>query len=148
MGPAALTSPAGSEPTMSRFSLIRITDSITTCDCCGKDDLKCTMELQNAEGWSVFYGRDCGARALGWKVSADRAEKLVAGTARVDAVALSDAWRASKADGCTPSAPARVQVDGVTLEVWDTFWGRAPAGRPWAKASKSKGETLVWRAAA
>ncbi len=55
---------------MTRFSLLGIDDEVTTCECCGRSNLKCTVVLAvldadgNAEG-EVRYGRDCGARALG-----------------------------------------------------------------------------------
>jgi hypothetical protein len=103
------------------------------------------MELQNAHGVVVNYGRDCGARALGWKVSADRAEKLVKGTARILEGAADDAWRAV-CDGRCPAAPAR--MDGGAVEVWHTLYGNLPAGRPWAKIGKSRGHGLYWRVAA
>lgn len=133
----------------SRFTLIGITDEVTTCDCCGKSDLKCTMLLQeyDADGnqsGEVYFGRDCGARALGWKVSADRAEKLVRGTARVSWDVLFSAW--SKSHCGAPTAPARVVVDGVALEVWDRFYGKLPAGRDWTRVAKDM--HFYWRAAA
>jgi len=38
-------------------------DEVTTCECCGKANLKLTVILTNGEG-EVRYGRDCAARAL------------------------------------------------------------------------------------
>lgn len=40
-----------------------ISDEVTTCECCGKSNLKLTVVLSNGEG-EVFYGRDCAARKL------------------------------------------------------------------------------------
>lgn len=38
-------------------------DEVTTCECCGKSNLKLTVILTNGEG-EVRYGRDCAARVL------------------------------------------------------------------------------------
>lgn len=47
------------------IELIRITDSVKSCDCCGKSNLKKTAEL-NIDGEIVHYGVNCAARALGF----------------------------------------------------------------------------------
>lgn len=131
----------------SRFTLLGISDDVTECDCCGKVDLKCTMALAehdedgNAIG-EVYYGRDCGARALGWKVSADRAEKLVRGTARILWDALDRIWR-SQDGGCNYGGPVRGTVDGAAVEVWcKHYLGRIPEG--WTACDKSG--IYGWRA--
>jgi len=47
-----------------------ITDDVTTCECCGRQNLKCTVALDktdaegNTTGEVVHYGRDCAAKAL------------------------------------------------------------------------------------
>lgn len=46
--------------------LIGIDDEVTTCECCGKSNLKCTVVLSTDGGESRF-GRDCAARALAGK---------------------------------------------------------------------------------
>lgn len=38
-------------------------DEVTTCECCGKANLKLTVVLTNGEQ-EVRYGRDCAARAI------------------------------------------------------------------------------------
>ena len=40
-------------------------DDVTTCECCGKPDLKSTVALSVDGGDPVYYGSDCAARALG-----------------------------------------------------------------------------------
>lgn len=40
-----------------------LSDDVTTCECCGKSGLKCTVVLEVGEG-ETYYGRDCAARAL------------------------------------------------------------------------------------
>jgi hypothetical protein len=46
------------------FKLLGITEEFSTCDCCGKKNLKCTVALENEEGDIVYYGRDCAGAAL------------------------------------------------------------------------------------
>ena len=57
-----------------------ITDSVTTCDCCGKTNLKRTVAIETENGEIVYYGTSCAATYL--KVSgnytARTAEKMVA----------------------------------------------------------------------
>lgn len=42
-----------------------ITDERTTCDCCGKSDLKCTVAMESDGGEIVYYGRTCAGRNSG-----------------------------------------------------------------------------------
>jgi hypothetical protein len=41
------------------------TDDVTTCDCCGKKNLKGTVALSINDGDAVFFGCTCAARTLG-----------------------------------------------------------------------------------
>lgn len=134
-----------------RYNLLAIVDDVTTCDCCGKAELKCTMALEeldadgNALG-EVYFGRDCGARALGWRVSADRAERLVRGTARIAYDLLSDAWRAhAAASGGAPVSVATTEIDGARVEVIDAFYVRPDPAGGWTRESKQT--RLYWRVA-
>lgn len=50
------------------YKMIGITDEVTSCDCCGRTDLKRTIVLERQEdGVIVYFGSQCGARAVGWK---------------------------------------------------------------------------------
>ena len=40
-------------------------DSITTCDCCGRTNLKATVAMQLSDGGILHYGRTCAARNSG-----------------------------------------------------------------------------------
>lgn len=40
-------------------------DSITTCDCCGRTELKATVAMQLDCGGILHYGRTCAARNSG-----------------------------------------------------------------------------------
>lgn len=48
---------------MTAYRLVGINDEVTTCECCGKSNLKCTVVL-GTDGGEVRFGRDCAARAL------------------------------------------------------------------------------------
>ena len=42
---------------------LHIDDSVTTCDCCGRQNLKATVLMRNDEtGAEFFFGRTCAAR--------------------------------------------------------------------------------------
>lgn len=50
------------------YKMIGITDEVTSCDCCGRTNLKRTIVLEREEdGVIVYFGSQCGARAVGWK---------------------------------------------------------------------------------
>lgn len=126
---------------MNRFVLLGIDDEQQTCELCGKQDLKCTMALAelDADGSElgvVRYGRDCGARALGWRVSATRAESVADGSAKFTY------------NQCYDVESGRISdIDGVRIEVKCTFylgakfkrrtenltdgWNRGPAPYIW-----------------
>ena len=40
-------------------------DSVTTCDCCGRSELKATVAMQLDCGGILHYGRTCAARNSG-----------------------------------------------------------------------------------
>lgn len=54
---------------MKQYKFLGITDEVTECGLCGKQELKGTKILQDIETNEVFYfGSTCGASALGWTV--------------------------------------------------------------------------------
>lgn len=46
------------------YKILGITDSVHTCDCCGKKNLKKAVEMENPYGEVVFFGSDCAGAAL------------------------------------------------------------------------------------
>lgn len=46
------------------FKLLGINDDVTTCECCGRAGLKCTVALESETTGIVHYGRDCAGKAL------------------------------------------------------------------------------------
>jgi hypothetical protein len=47
------------------FTAILIDDSTTTCECCGRANLKATVLMQSDIGELVHFGRTCAARNTG-----------------------------------------------------------------------------------
>lgn len=71
------------------------TDDVTTCDCCGRADLKSTVAL-DVDGAVVHYGSDCAARAIGRSAKDVRAATRAADQRRIDAKRIArDAAHAS-----------------------------------------------------
>lgn len=50
---------------MTTYSAIGIDDSVNTCDCCGKSNLKSTVVMQSSEGEIFHYGSTCATRNTG-----------------------------------------------------------------------------------
>lgn len=44
------------------YTVLGISDEQTSCDCCGRQDLKATVVLEGPDGEVVRFGRDCAAR--------------------------------------------------------------------------------------
>lgn len=62
---------------MKIFAVLGTTNDITTCEHCGRTDLKHTIVLDaldadgNRTGDISYYGATCGARAAGWTTAAE-----------------------------------------------------------------------------
>jgi hypothetical protein len=80
---------------MKVFRVGGTTDQITTCELCGKEELRGTVQMieLDADGndfTDLYYGSSCAAKAAGWTQkavnmaarAADRAKKEAAETAR------------------------------------------------------------------
>lgn len=74
------------------WKLLGINDDVTTCECCGKSNLKCTVVLTNGEG-EVAYGRDCAARALAGKFGRPKTANKIEQEARN----LAEGWKKTRA---------------------------------------------------
>lgn len=61
------------------------TDDVTTCECCGKQNLKSTVALSINDADPVYYGVTCAARALALDAKYIKAEARKADRAREDA---------------------------------------------------------------
>lgn len=47
------------------FTALCLDDSVNTCDCCGRTDLKATVLMQSDLGELVHFGQICAARNSG-----------------------------------------------------------------------------------
>lgn len=61
------------------------TDDITTCDCCGRRNLKSTVALSIDGADALYYGVTCASRALSRPAKEIRSEARAADRARRDA---------------------------------------------------------------
>ena len=79
------------------------TNSITTCDCCGRDGLKVTVALWDAvEAQEVYFGTTCAARAMsiGVKEVKYRADAAELARIEAEAEARAEAHRIEMAAWC------------------------------------------------
>lgn len=76
----------------STFKLLGVNDEVTTCECCGKSNLKCTVVL-GTDGGEVRYGRDCAARALAGVFGRPKTATRIEQEARN----LAEGWKKTKA---------------------------------------------------
>ncbi|MFI5296645.1 MAG: hypothetical protein ACHREM_00990 [Polyangiales bacterium] len=72
------------------------TDDVTTCECCGRVDLKSTVGLSIDGGDPVYYGVTCAARALSCTARYVRSSTAAADRAR-EAEAARERRRAQEA---------------------------------------------------
>lgn len=69
-----------------RYTFLGMCDDRTTCEQCGKPNLKRVVALGTADGETVFFGTDCAGRALLGSKSASNT-KIVAHSAMAEAYA-------------------------------------------------------------
>jgi Cys-tRNA synthase (O-phospho-L-seryl-tRNA:Cys-tRNA synthase) len=55
----------GMETTNTRYQILGTTDEVTSCDCCGRTNLKKTVALL-VNDFPKFFGVDCAAAAMGF----------------------------------------------------------------------------------
>lgn len=127
---------------MKAYRVAGTTDEMTTCELCGRDELKGTVVLEpldvdgNGEGVYCYFGSSCAAKAAGWtqrevtlRVKAAKDAKRTAEKERCDAehaaqrifvrgwyrenYGTEDAWEAAKLAGTT--AP---RLSGRAMEAY------------------------------
>lgn len=67
-----------------RFTIRGITDEVGTCDCCGRNDLKRAVALEDEGGEVVYYGTTCAALAMNRSTADVRKESRKAQQAKDD----------------------------------------------------------------
>ncbi len=50
---------------MANYTALHLDDSVTTCDCCGRTNLKATVLMRSDLGELFYFGRTCAARNSG-----------------------------------------------------------------------------------
>jgi hypothetical protein len=50
---------------MTTFTALHLDDSVTTCECCGRTNLKATVLMRSDLGELVHFGRTCASRNSG-----------------------------------------------------------------------------------
>jgi hypothetical protein len=52
-----------------KYRILGSTEEVTTCHCCGRENLKKTVALDDYEGNVTYYGETCAAKAMEMKVT-------------------------------------------------------------------------------
>jgi hypothetical protein len=65
---------------------VKVTDEVTTCDVCGRDELRSTTLFRSADG-EVYAGSECARKVTGWAPKDVRAAVKAAAQAERNASA-------------------------------------------------------------
>jgi hypothetical protein len=81
-----------------RYRILGTCDDVTTCDCCGRTNLKRTVALL-VNDFPKFFGSTCAARAMGYgkKFVDHQAERMDWRKANPGKAAAADRYRAEEA---------------------------------------------------
>jgi hypothetical protein len=85
----------------SSVKYLGVTDETTTCDCCGKGELKSVIGLELASGAVVRYGTTCAAKALGLRRSP---KTFAAVVAKIEEIVAGNAAKAKAVEAATEIA--------------------------------------------
>jgi hypothetical protein len=75
-------------------------DEVTSCDCCGRKDLKSTVALVVGDGDTVYFGVVCAARSLAMSAKDVKAAAKNADDDRTKAQRVADEERRRFEDKC------------------------------------------------
>ena len=92
---------------MATCTVLGNTDEVTTCDCCGRTDLKGTVALE-LDGETVYFGVVCAARKVGRDAKQIRREAKSADDAKAEA-----ARRAREAAHAAAYAADQAKLDAA-----------------------------------
>lgn len=113
--------------TRSKWTVLGKSDEVTTCECCGKSNLKATVVMTDGEQ-DVRYGRDCAAQSLlgnnkagsvkvveAVATAIDYARKWLKHTPKHTAAVVANAIRV-RWTGCSETGEYAIQFpNGVTI---------------------------------
>jgi hypothetical protein len=112
------------------FQILGFNDEVTTCDLCGKQELKGTYALQEYDatggpvGPVVRFGSTCGRKAAGWTVSEWNRKATAAVVAQKVAAMLPLAQKiAAEAKKQAAQLPEPVDLGPVNAFSKDRWWG-------------------------
>lgn len=95
-----------------------IDDTVDTCDCCGRTDLKATVAMLLEDGGILYYGRTCAARNSGKTQKAIKQEIEYARQARRD-----EAYDALKATSAySDLCEKRMELYAKSKGKWPRQW--------------------------
>lgn len=113
--------------TTTTYRVLGTTDDVTTCDICGRPELKGTVAL-DADGDTLYAGTSCAARIAGRPARDIRSAARVADEARIDA---ERAARAAEAAAEQAEFLAWVANEyGITVAQAGDLWDRIPGMTP------------------
>lgn len=122
--------------TTTAYRVLGTTDDFTTCELCGRSDLKGTIVLAviDADGTDsgeiVYYGSDCGARAAGWTHREIRERAREADCRAAEAVEAER--RAAHAADLAAFAAWVFDTYGLTIVQPADLWDKVPGMTPFA----------------
>jgi hypothetical protein len=132
----------GTYEVVGRFVFLGTTDEVTTCDCCGKSNLKSTVVFDVA-GEIVHYGSTCAARHTGRKVTVWVSEKKAKDEeirkqvrAAIDSTPEFKAWIKRQNDGHAMKIRPGIAFKEFMTPVTEAL--RAVETRLWAESGVSK----------
>lgn len=62
------------------WTFVKVTDEVTTCDVCGREELRSTTQFRSADG-ELYAGSECARKVTGWTTKDVRAAVEAAATA-------------------------------------------------------------------
>lgn len=117
------------------MKVLGTTDEVTTCELCGRADLKFTVALESSGG-IVHYGRDCAARATGWTES-EVSKAVTAAKNEAHRQAMADTRRRWREESARPdsweSFCSRFGGIGEAIERFGSFAAAREAWIEWKK---------------
>jgi len=119
------------------YRVLGTTDDVTTCECCGRKDLKGTVALQwtvdgAAMGLPVFYGCVCAARAVNRPAKEIKAAAKTADDEKAAHVARATRrLYAAQMAACETAVNARADAEGIAARL---PWNAGYCEKLWALA--------------
>lgn len=134
-----------------KYTILGTSDEVTTCDCCGKKNLRSTVALEATDGsGDVHFGRVCAARALEWGDTPDDGRRVQRAAERREEARRETAERAAYEANvaamrqyvCPSSSPYANDGDRAEWHVSYVYWRES---YPEATRTKVVRSVYTWR---